>query len=132
MKYPKYPIEKRENPFVFVFVSDGPHGKIKKGVYYAKIGSNLFNLGFGDWNKEPLELDDSSRSNNGDRDKVLATVAHTALSFTDQFPEARIFIEGSTAARTRLYQMGIAANLREITCNFEIQGLREGGWELFQ
>ncbi len=48
MKYPKYPIEKRENPFVFLFVSDGPHGKIKKGVYYAKIGSNLFNLGFGD------------------------------------------------------------------------------------
>jgi hypothetical protein len=56
-------------------------------------------------------VDDSIRSNNGDRDKVLATVAFTALDFTDEFPEALIVMEGSTSARTRLYQMGIGNNL---------------------
>jgi hypothetical protein len=77
-------------------------------------------------------LDDSIRSNNGDRDKVLATVAFTALTFMDQYPKAEIFVEGSTAARTRLYQMGINNNLLEISLNFNVKGYREGSWEAFR
>lgn len=92
---------------------------IKKGVIYSQIGINLFNLGFGDWNEDLQELDDSSRSNNGDREKVLVTVAFTALDFTNTFPDAQISIEGSTLARTRLYQIGISDNLLEINENFE-------------
>jgi hypothetical protein len=107
-------------------------GRIKKGVFFTKIGDNFFNLGFGDWNEESQDLDDSSRSNNGDRDKVLATVAFTALDFTNQFPDARIVAEGSTPARTRLYQMGIADNLLEIIENFEVRGLLDNIWEPFQ
>jgi len=79
-----------------------------------------------------LELDDSSRSNNGDRDKVLATVAFTALDFTNQFPNAQIVVEGSTPARTRLYQMGIAYNLLEINEYFEIMGLLDNSWKPFE
>jgi hypothetical protein len=94
--------------------------------------SDFFNLGFGDWNEALQQTDDSSRSNNGDRDKVLATVAFTALDFTDQFPNARIVAEGSTQARTRLYQMAIADNLLEINHNFEIFGLFDGEWGPFE
>jgi hypothetical protein len=105
MKYPKYPIVAND-PLSYEFYSEGPQGRIKKSVVYSHIEGNLYNLGFGDWNEELKGLDDSSRSNNGDRDKVLATVAYTALDFIGQFPDAQIFAEGSTSARTRLYQMG--------------------------
>ena len=132
MKYPRYPIVMSDNSCVYMFFSEGPRGKIKKGVLYSRIDKNLFNLGFGDWSEGLLDLDDSNRSNNGDRDKVLITVAHTALSFTDAFPNARIFVTGSTASRTRLYQMGIAANLLEVSQNFEVQGFVNGEWELFR
>ena len=132
MNLPKYPVIASDNPFVYVFFSEGPRGRIAKGVIYSQIEGNLFNLGFGDWNEDRLELDDSSRSNNGDRDKVLATVAFTTLDFTDQFPNAQIVAEGSTSARTRLYQMGIADNLLEINGYFEISGFLTDAWEPFQ
>jgi len=131
MKYPRYPVEMSDD-YTYDFFSEGHRGRIKKGVSYLEIGKNLFNLGFGDWNKELQELDDSSRSNNGDRDKVLATVAYTALDFTNKFPDARILAEGSTSSRTRLYQMGIADNLLEINRSFEVEGLLNGLWEPFQ
>lgn len=132
MKYPKYPVTASADYRMYLFFSEGPRGKIAKGVIYSQLKGNLFNLGFGDWNKDLQELDDSSRSNNGDRDKVLATVAFTALDFTNNFPDARIFVEGSTLARTRLYQMGIADNLLEINEHFEIKGFFNGNWELFR
>jgi hypothetical protein len=93
--------------------------------------AGLYNLAFGDWNAELDALDDSIRSNNGDRDKVLATVAFTALNFTNQFPNTLLHIKGSTSSRTRLYQMGIGNNLLEINKNFEIQGFRLQKWEPF-
>jgi hypothetical protein len=132
MKQPKYPVNVSDDHFVYVFFSEGPRGRIKKGVFFTRIGENFFNLGFGDWNEDSQDLDDSSRSNNGDRDKVLTTVAFTALDFTSQYPDARIVVEGSTSARTRLYQMGIADNLLEIKENFEVQGLLGDFWEPFQ
>ena len=101
-------------------------------MLYENIGHDYFNLGFGDWNEELQQIDDSKRTNNRDRNKVLTTVAFTALDFTHKFPKAKIFVEGSTLARTRLYQMGIAYNLLEITDKFDIQGFRGEQWEPFQ
>jgi hypothetical protein len=132
MKYPKYPIVTGDNPYIYMFYSEGPRGQIRKGVFYTQIGRNLFNLGFGDLKENLRDLDDASRTNNGDRDKVLATVAASAIYFTEHFPNARIFIEGSTSARTRLYQMGISSNLLEINVNFEVMGFLNENWEPFQ
>lgn len=80
MKYPRYPVIASDD-YTYDFFSEGPRGRIKKGIFYLQIEENFFNLAFGDWNKELQDLDDSSRSNNGDRDKILATVAYTALDF---------------------------------------------------
>jgi hypothetical protein len=111
MNLPKYPIFASEEKHEYGFFSEGPMGKIRKVVRYEKIGNDLFNLGFGDWDEGLQGANDSNRSNNEDRDKVLNTVASTAIVFTNQFPNAQLFVEGSTLARTRLYQMGIAHNL---------------------
>ena len=132
MQRARYPVVTSDNPYVYTFISEGPKGKIAKGVIYTQLGENVYNLGFGDLNEDFSDLSDSSRSNNGDRDKVLTTVAFTALDFTGNFPEAAIFIEGSTPARTRLYQMGIAANLVEVNEHFIIRGFADQLWEVFQ
>ena len=132
MKYPKYPVVASHDHHMYLFFSEGPQGKIAKGVIYSKINEDLYNLGFGDWNEGSRYLDDSTRTNNGDKNKVLVTVASTALDFTARFPNARIFVEGSTLARTRLYQMGIGGNLLEITQDFDVKGYRQELWEPFQ
>jgi len=131
MNLPKYPVVASNDYRMYLFYSDGPRGIVAKGVIYSQIGMNLYNLAFGDWQLEREKLDDFSRSNNGDRDKVLATVAFTAIDFTDKYPSAQIFAEGSTSARTRLYQMAISNNLLEINPNFNILGSRNGSWEPF-
>ena len=102
-------------------------------VLYTSIGVrdgiNYYNLGFGDYDEKEQIVNDLSVSNNEDRDKILATVAMTTLEFTDHFPGTSIVAEGSTPARTRLYQMGIAQHYRDISELFDIQGLvEERGW----
>ncbi|GAB3502347.1 DUF6934 family protein [Emticicia fontis] len=115
------------------FLSEGSKGKILKGVRYIQTDiSNVWNLGFGDINPITGEIDDTVISDNGDRDKVLATVAHTCIKFSEHFPEALIVVIGSTAARTRLYQMGINSNFDEISELFVIWGLFNESWELFE
>lgn len=132
MHYSKYTVYVDDNLHTYEFYSIGHRGRIKKSVIYTQIEENLFNLGFGDWNEIAQRLDDFTRSNNGDRDKVLATVAATALDFTSKMPFARIFIEGSTPARTRLYQMGISSILSEIRPTFEVMGFYKDHWEPFR
>jgi hypothetical protein len=132
MKYPKYPVIVSNDHLMYLFWSEGPKGKISKGIIYSKIQGNLYNLSFGDWNENLQQLDDSTRSNNGDREKVLATVASTAVDFIDKFPDAQIFIEGSTSARTRLYQMGIGGNILEINETFEVKGYQKDDWHPFR
>lgn len=132
MNLPKYQVSADDELFLYEFFSEGPKGSIKKTVIYSEIEDGLFNLAFGDWNEELNKLDDSIRTNNGDRDKILATVASTAIDFTDRFPQAEIFTEGSTPARTRLYQMGISNHLEEISEGFEIQGYIEQEWSPFR
>ncbi len=132
MKLPKYQVTASADYHTYFFFSEGPRGKIAKAVMYSPISETLYNLGFGDYNEELQEIDDFSRSNNGDSDKILATVAFTVLDFTSVFPRARIYIEGSTPARTRLYQIGIAGNLLEINEIFQVYGLFNDNWELFR
>ena len=72
-------------------------------------------------------------TNNGDRIKVLLTVASTVYAFLNQHPDCYILATGSTKSRNRLYRMGITNNLIEISENFIIKGLtKKGGWVKFE
>ena len=92
----------------------------------------FYNLGFGD--KDPITgfLSDLTVTNNGDSQKVLATVAATLYAFTENYPEATVIATGSTQARTRLYRMGITNNLKAIEKDFVVLGLTETDWEPFR
>ena len=128
----RYAVISDDERLVYEFLSEGPNGIIKKVVFYQEIDDSFFNIGFGDWDEINQTINDKIRSNNNDRDKVLRTVAYTAIDFIKHHPNATIFATGSTPARTRLYQIGIFANLPEISKLFEVEGFIEDEWQPIQ
>jgi hypothetical protein len=117
----------------YVFYSEGPKGRIKKVVRYRRIESDpiTYNLAFGDENENGV-VSDTVVSNNRDRDTVLSTVANTINAFCDHFGDHFIYAEGSTAARTRLYQMGIGRLWEDISMDFDVWGYKDGSWQNFR
>ncbi|MEM9884420.1 MAG: hypothetical protein AAF849_00900 [Bacteroidota bacterium] len=133
MKLARYELKSGEKLEVFEFVSVGKKGRIYKMVQYSKTNyKGVYNLAFGDKNTMTGELDDMSISNNGDSEKVLATVVATPYAFFDSHPDAYVYATGSTESRTRLYQMGISKYLEEGLNDFEIFGEIESNWEEFK
>lgn len=132
----KYSFSKVPEEHYYEFYSNGPKGVIKKVVRYSLIQEHpykVFNLGFGDWDKERQDVDDQINTNNDDRQKVLATVAETVVDFLVVYPHAVIFAEGSTASRTRLYQMNILSYWKEIKQgSYIVQGYVNGSWQPFE
>ena len=118
----------------YEFYSEGPKGKVKKIIRYEKVNEKpiIYNLAFGDEDEETGRINDTAVTNNQDRDMVLATVASTIIDFTNHYGNHLILAEGSTPARTRLYQMGISSIWEEISTDFEVYGLREGDWHEFK
>lgn len=133
MKEKAYALEMGESGMVYEFVSQGPRGSIPKIVIFSKMDHReIYNLAFGDWDPAKKEIDDKVRSNNGDTEQVLATVMRTVELFTAQFPEAAVYAKGSCGARTRMYQMRLSRYLETIEEDFELYGLIEGKWEIFE
>lgn len=64
--------------------------------------------------------------------KVLATVATIVHDFLEFFPNAQVWAQGSTPARSRLYQMGISASLDNIEKTMKIYGYIDGEWQVFE
>jgi hypothetical protein len=122
-----YEYEYFQDRLEYEFYSLGPKRRIKKLVQFKKTPTNvgdMYNIGFGDWDEKGNFLNDSIRSNNGDTDKVLATVAHIVLDFTNKNPNAEVLAAG-TAERIRLYRMNITRQFVSIYTFFNIFGLTE-------
>ena len=133
MKLDKYSVLKSYTQHSFEFVSEGQKGRIKKIVKFEKIpNTDFFNLAFGDEDNKSLEVDDLVVSNNGDSEKVLATVAFIVIEFLKLFPESLVYATGSTPTRTRLYQIGISNNLLEIENGFKVFGVIGNEYEPFE
>ena len=114
MKLPKYPLASSDKLMTFEFTSEGQKGLIEKLVRFQETNvKNVYNLAFGDKDLTTGDIDDKVISNNGDSEKVLATVAATLYAFTDKYPNAWIYATGSTKSRTRLYRMGITKFFRK-------------------
>ncbi|SEJ12625.1 hypothetical protein SAMN05216327_106214 [Dyadobacter sp. SG02] len=94
----------------------------------------LYNLGFGDLKIRNNEwiLDDSTRTNNGDMSKVIATVVQIAVLFLREHKDAILFfqgywdsksIKGGRNQRNLLYQRAIESNWEDFTNEFVIRGV---------
>ena len=76
-------------------------------------------------------LDGTEISDNGDRNKILATIAATAYRFIDKYPDKKIYLTGSDKTRTRLYQMAINYAFKELSETFKIYGDIEEGLDSY-
>lgn len=133
MKLPKYPLASSDKLMTFEFIGEGTQGLIHKLVRYQPTNlKDVYNLAFGDKDRDSDSIDDTIISNNGDSEKVLATVVATVYAFTDKYPQAWVYATGSTQSRIRLYRMGITRFLSEAVEDFEIFGERENNWEIFR
>ena len=133
VKANRYALKSAESRHTFEFISEGPSGIITTLISFQQTETkNIFNLAFGDKNHQTGEIDDHAVTHNHDTEKVLATVALAVLMFTDRFPNATIYVEGSATSRNRLYRIGISKFHSEITHDFIILGLRNEQWESFQ
>lgn len=133
MKLPKYQLRSGQKLSSYEFISEGPKGLIRKQIQFTLINKEeVYNLGFGDKNLNSGEIDDLVISNNPDSEKVLATVVAAIYAFCENNPDCWVFATGSTKARTRLYQIGIAKYIDEIKEDFEVYGEDEDEWKEFE
>jgi len=133
MRIDRYALKSESGLTVFEFISEGPKGTIRKMVHFQETNEpGLYNLAFGDKNSGTDELDDLSVSNNGDSEKVLATVVAALYAFFDRHPDAFVYATGSTAARTRLYRMGITRFREEMELDFHLFGQVGDKFEPFE
>ena len=133
MKLDRYELKSDELLTTFDFLSEGPKGKIEKVVQFTLIyQDNLYNLAFGDRNYLTGLIDDKVVTDNGDSEKVLASVVAAIYSFCEKTPDALIYATGSTAARTRLYRMGINKYYEIVKEDFMIFGQTESEWEQYE
>lgn len=121
MKYEVYSELTITDDFSVVdFMSIGKNGAIPKRIAFTATElKNVYNLAFGDINDDD-EIDDYTISDNGDRNKILATIVNVVDDYTKKYPERWIIFRGSTKERTRLYRMAIGINLDELSIKFDI------------
>ena len=82
MKLDRYELTAGRNLTTFEFLSEGRRGKIVKVVQFRQMNlENLYNLAFGDKNADMGGLDDKVVTDNGDSEKVLATVVSALYAF---------------------------------------------------
>jgi hypothetical protein len=106
----------------FEFISTGRYGDILKRIMFVQTPNPyVYNLAFGNVD-EFDDIDDTAVSDNGDRNKILATLAKVIDQYTRKYPERRIYFRGSTKERTRLYRIAIGLNLEDLSETFEIYG----------
>ena len=133
MKLPKYEMEAEDTLEVFSFVSEGPKGSIEKLIKFSETSLNgFYNLAFGDKDLLTGAIDDKVISRNEDSEKVLATIVSAVYAFTERKKNAWVYATGSTPARTRLYRMGITKYIDEVKEDFDVYGLLNGEWVLFE
>ena len=123
MHLDKYPLKSEEKFTRFEFISEGTNGAIRKLIEFRRTTDpETYNLAFGDKHPVTGEIDDLAVSNNGDTEKVLATVVAAVYAFLDSHLTAYVYAPGSTQARTRLYQMGISRFYKDMQRDFHLYG----------
>ncbi len=133
MQQERYALKASPDFYVFAFTSEGPQGEKKKIIQFSEMEeAGVYNLAFGDWNPVAQKLDDLVVSNNGDREKILATVVAAVYLFTNLNQGCTLVFAGSTPVRTRLYRMGITKHFDRAIRDFEIFGFAGGVWAKFE
>ena len=117
---------------VFQFISEGVQGRITKQIHFIQVyRPGIYILQLGDID-ENGGFDRSLVSNNGDRNRVLATVILAIEVYTERYPDRSIRIWSYFAERSRLFRIAIGNNLQQLSASFTIQEIGEDGFLFFK
>lgn len=107
---------------VFEFISAGKRGQIKKRIDFVETElPDVYNLSLVNVQINGT-TDDTTISDNGDRDKILATIFRAVYIYTINYPERWIYFSGNTFGKMRLYRMAISLHWEELSTTFEVYG----------
>lgn len=116
----------------FQFQSVGKRGVFEKVIYFTPLTVDTYNLSLVDYDSATGSYDDLSVTDNGDMPEIIVTVISTIHKFLNSNPGNKIYFEGSTPARTRLYQISISKIYDPVQSDLLISGLQGGRWYLFE
>lgn len=101
------------NRLMFWFTSMGKESIIKVILFKPTEEPDIYEIALGDLNSDgSIDLD--KRSDNGDTEEVLSTVAKALLFFLSDHMDAQVVIEASSDSRARLYQIAIKRGLDDL------------------
>ncbi|GAB2634456.1 hypothetical protein GCM10027035_29430 [Emticicia sediminis] len=130
MEEPFYDFKRIDQSLSFSFESRGKRN-IEKRVIFQKLSiDNYYQLALVDV-KQDGKFDDKIISNNGDRNKVLATVFQILNYFLTIYPNVIVLFAGSTDSRTRLYQIALSSEYEKASILFNISGFYNNSFETF-
>jgi len=130
MEEPFYDFKRIDQSLSFSFESRGKRN-IEKRVIFQKLSiDNYYQLALVDV-KQDGTFDDKIISNNGDRNKVLATVFQILNYFLTIYPNVIVLFAGSTDSRTRLYQIALSSEYEKASILFNISGFYNNSFETF-
>lgn len=116
----------------FQFQSVGKRGVFEKVIYFTPLTVDTYNLSLVDYDSATGSYDDLSVTDNGDMPEIIVTVISTIHKFLNSNPDNKIYFEGSTPARTRLYQISISKIYDPVQSDLFISGLQGGRWYFFE
>ena len=88
MKLETYTLESDADKTIFEFVSEGPKGNIYKLIFFQRTEIfQFYNLAFCD-KTVGKDINDLAVSNNGDTEKILATIIKALYAFFDTTPKS--------------------------------------------
>ncbi len=122
MDKPFYEFIILDEAYRFEFVSSGKRDIEKVIIFESTNLPGYFNLVLSDLLPNGT-INVLNESKNGDMEKIMATVIQTVLAFLSFHPDNKVFFSGSTLSRTRLYNIIISKELKNIK-DIEILGLK--------
>ncbi len=133
MKKEAYEYKKIEDLTLYEFFSIGPKGRIQQMIQLGMVQKVplIFNLELGPILSDN-KIDTLSVTNNKDTKKILQSVTESILEFLNGRQEALVLIQGSTPARTRLFQMWIRGIHDQYREDISIEGWFRNRWYEFQ
>ena len=129
-----YPLRASDDYLSYSFLSLGRRGAILKVITFDPIETEphqVFNLSLADTDNMTKQIRDDVISDNGDKNKIVETVAESINIFCEHYFKAYILIRGNSSSRNRLYQMAIGKRVKKIRLRYEIYGLTKTGWQAF-
>ena len=132
MKPQSYDIKNTDDSFTYEFDSRGPKGAIKKMILFKRHEQqDVFELIFGDFDNNTQSVDVNTVTDNGDRNKIIATVIECVRIFFQHQPGAWVVFRGSSISRNRLYRAAISNNIELFSKDFDLFGITNVGMEPF-